>query len=125
MARRTTADPAQARNRLLAALPPEELSRLRPSLSKTTLDFRKRLELPGKPPTHVYFPWSGVCSLTAAMKDGRIIEVATIGNEGVVGMSAYFGSQLPDALTVVQVPGAGADTMRVGTFTAEMERRGP
>jgi CRP-like cAMP-binding protein len=125
MARRTLPEQADAQNRLLAALPAGELSRLRPSLTTTTLEFRRRLEVPGKPPTHVYFPWSGVCSLTAAMEDGRIIEVATIGNEGVVGMFAYFGSQLPDALTVVQVPGAGADAMRVRTFVAEMDRRGP
>jgi CRP-like cAMP-binding protein len=113
------------RNRLLAGLPPDELSRLGPSLDSTTLELGRRLEVPGRIPTHVYFPWSGVCSLTAAMEDGHVVEVATIGNEGVVGMSAYFGSQLADTLTIVQVPGAGADAMKVGTFRAEMERRGP
>jgi len=57
------------------------------------------------------------------MLDGRVVEVGTIGNEGVVGMSAYFGSHLDDLETVVQVAGSGATTMRVGTFVAERERR--
>jgi CRP-like cAMP-binding protein len=111
-------------NRLLAALPPEESRRLRPSLSAITLEQHKILEAVGTPATHVVFPWSGVCSLTATMKDGRMVEVGTIGNEGVVGMAAYFGGQLPEATTVVQVPGAGADALPIGTFIEEMERAG-
>jgi CRP-like cAMP-binding protein len=83
------------------------------------------LETPDRPTDRVYFPWDGVCSFTASMKDGSTVEVATIGNEGVVGMSVYFGGQVPSVETVVQVPGDGATMMRAGTFTAEMERRGP
>ena len=113
------------RNRLLAALPPDELTRLLPHLTETTLEHHKILESPETPPTHVYFPWSGVCSLTTLMQDGRIVEVGTIGNEGMVGMSVYFGGLLPEALTVVQVPGAGAHVMRAGLFAAEMVRAGP
>jgi CRP-like cAMP-binding protein len=112
------------RNRLLSALPPEEYDRISPMLAETTLEQHKRLEEPGTKPTHVYFPWSGVCSLTVTMSTGAMCEVATIGNEGMVGMGAYIGAQVPDALTVVQVPGDGAHTMRVGSFVAEMEREG-
>ncbi len=117
--------PTSSRNRLLSALPPDEYRRLSPMLSETTLEQHKRLEEPGVHPTHVYFPWSGVCSLTVTMSTGAMCEVATIGNEGMVGMSAYIGAQIPDALTVVQVPGDGAHTMRIGSFIAEMEREGP
>jgi CRP-like cAMP-binding protein len=116
---------ATSRNRLLSALPPDEFRRLAPMLEETTLELHRQLEEPGVLPTHVVFPWSGVCSFTVTMADGRMVEVGTIGNEGMVGMSAYFGSQMPDALTVVQVPGDGAHTMRVGSFLAEMEREGP
>jgi CRP-like cAMP-binding protein len=111
-------------NRLLGALAPDEYRRLRPLLSETGLEQHKRLQEPGVPASHVYFPWSGVCSLTATMRDGRMVEVATIGNEGLVGMSAYFGGYLPEAATIVQVPGAGAHVMRVGSFLAEMQREG-
>lgn len=113
------------RNRLLAALPPDELERLRPELSETGLDHYRKLELPGAPATHVYFPWGGVCSMTTVMRDGRMVEVGTIGNEGMVGMSVYFGGMLTEVLTVVQIPGPGAHVMRAGRFAAEMERRGP
>jgi CRP-like cAMP-binding protein len=122
---RSKAAAATSRNRLLSALPPEEFRRLAPMLEETTLELHRHLEEPGVLPTHVVFPWSGVCSFTVTMADGRMVEVGTIGNEGMVGMSAYFGSQLPDALTVVQVPGEGAHVMRVGSFLAEMEREGP
>jgi CRP-like cAMP-binding protein len=117
--------PLPIRNRLLAALPPDELTRLLPHLSETTLERHKILESPDTPATHVYFPWSGVCSLTTLMRDGRMIEVGTIGNEGMVGMSVYFGGLLPGPLTVVQVPGTGAHVMRAGLFAAEMGRSGP
>jgi CRP-like cAMP-binding protein len=76
------------------------------------------------PIERVYFPWDGVCSFTTTMRDGRTVEVGTIGNEGVVGISAYFGGGLPDTETIVQVPGEGAAMMRAGTFVSEMERRG-
>jgi len=112
------------RNRLLAALPPEEYARLLPHLSETTLEQHKVLERPDTPTSHVYFPWSGVCSLTTTMSDGRMVEVGTIGNEGLVGISVYLGGLLPGVLTVVQVSGAGAHSMRAGTFTAEMMRQG-
>jgi CRP-like cAMP-binding protein len=113
------------RNRLLGALPPDELARLTPNLSETTLELHRKLEVPDTPATHVYFPWGGVCSLTTVLRDGRLVEVGTIGNEGMVGMSAYFGGLLPEALTVVQIEGPGAHSMRTGLFTAEMARQGP
>ena len=113
------------RNRLLAALPGEEVARLQPSLVETTLEQHRKLEVPATPLTHVFFPWGGVCSLTTVMRDGRSVEVGTIGNEGMVGMSVYFGGLLPDAMTVVQVGGPGAHVMRAGVFTAEMAREGP
>ena len=114
----------EERNRLLNALPPDEYERVRPQLTETTLELHKCLEEPGTTSSYVHFPWSGVCSLTATMRDGRMVEVGTIGNEGVVGMSGYFGGQLPDVMTVVQVPGSGAHVMRRGVFLAEMDRAG-
>jgi CRP-like cAMP-binding protein len=116
--------PPQSRNRLLAALPPDEFRRLRPALTVTSLEQHKLLEDGDEAAARVLFPWSGVCSLTVQMTDGRMVEVGTIGNEGIVGMSVYFGGRLPETKTVVQVPGDGADGMRAGTFVAEMDRGG-
>jgi CRP-like cAMP-binding protein len=114
------------RNRLLAALPPDELARLAPLLTDTgRLAQSTVLEPRHDLPTFVYFPWSGVCSLTSVMLDGSVVEVGTIGNEGVTGMSAYFGAAMTDLETVVQVECAGASRMRIGSFSSEMDRRGP
>jgi CRP-like cAMP-binding protein len=120
------ADDRHLNNRLLAALSSDELERLRPLLTTTQpLAHGLVMEVRHRAATHVYFPWSGVCSLTTVMLDGALVEVGTIGNEGLVGMSVYFGGQPTDLETVVQVEGAGASVMRAGTFVAEMERRGP
>jgi hypothetical protein len=40
---------------------------------------------------HVYFPCAGALSLTKTMEDGGTAEVATIGNEGMIGASVFFG----------------------------------
>jgi CRP-like cAMP-binding protein len=114
----------QTTNRLLAALPAHDFQRLEPELTSIPLPQHTLLETPDRPTERVYFPWDGVCSFTVLMQDGATVEVATIGNEGLVGMSVYFGGQIPGVQTIVQVPGAGATAMRAGTFSAEMDRRG-
>ena len=117
--------PNLARNRLLASLPGDEATRLVPHLTAISLEQHRKLELPNQLATHVYFPWGGVCSLTTVMRNGQSVEVGTIGNEGMVGMSVYFGGLLPELLTLVQVGGPGAFAMRAGLFRAEMARQGP
>ena len=41
----------------------------------------------------VVFPVSGVCSLLAVTSDERIVEVATIGNEGFVGLPVFLAKE--------------------------------
>jgi CRP-like cAMP-binding protein len=112
------------RNRLLAALPSDEFARLSPYLGSTPLEQGKVLEAPGERALHIYFPWDGVCSLTTTMRDGRSVEVGTIGSEGLVGLSALYGAAFEALETVVQVPGAGATTLRVDRFMAELAAGG-
>jgi hypothetical protein len=38
----------------------------------------------------VYFPGGGFCSVLTVLEDGTMVEVATIGREGVVGVAAVF-----------------------------------
>ena len=54
--------------------------------SSLTLDARTVLFEAGKPIDAVYFPTDGVISLVTPLQDGAIVEVATIGNEGIVGV---------------------------------------
>jgi CRP-like cAMP-binding protein len=42
----------------------------------------------------VYFPLNGVVSLVTPLEDGAIVEVATVGNEGIVGVPLVQGGSL-------------------------------
>jgi CRP-like cAMP-binding protein len=53
---------------------------------------------------HVYFPHSGMLSLLVVMRDGKGIEIATVGREGVVGAVAGLGLYRSSVRVVVQLP---------------------
>ena len=94
-------------NRILNALPPEEYERLLPALSAVSLEMKRRLFEPGTAIDTIYFPVGAVVSLLTTMDDGSAVEVATIGNEGIVGVPVFLGAQAMGArdLYQVQVPG--------------------
>jgi CRP-like cAMP-binding protein len=108
-------------NRILAALPPDVLRRLAPSLTETPLIFRERLTRSNEAITQVCFPDSGVCSVLSVMESGRTAEVSTIGNEGVTGLSVYFGDASEPVELMVQVPGVGR-LLPVDVFRRELAR---
>ena len=101
------ADPYEmpGQNRLLEMLPEEYLERLRPHLELVTLDLRQNLYKPNEPIADVYFPISGVCSLVINMDDGAIVEVATVGNEGMVGLPVFLGAGMIPGEAFAQVAG--------------------
>jgi CRP-like cAMP-binding protein len=79
----------------------------------------------GEPVEHVYFPGSGFCSVLTPMADGTMVEVATIGREGMVGMSAVVNGRARDlSTTMVQAEGNLCYRLSAEAFDAEMERRG-
>ena len=45
----------------------------------------------------VFFPNGGLASITTVMRDGAMVEIATIGDEGMVGMNAFFGTAMMSA----------------------------
>ncbi|MEO8258727.1 MAG: Crp/Fnr family transcriptional regulator [Acidobacteriota bacterium] len=113
------------RNRLLAALPEVERQRIEPLLDVIPLRLRETLHKPGESPSHVYFPGGGFCSVVAVLEDGRMIEVATIGREGMVGIAAVLGGRSPSS-SAAMVQGA-ADIcyrMTVDALKSELDRRG-
>jgi CRP-like cAMP-binding protein len=112
-------------NKLLAALPDADYQRLLPSLSAVPLTFKKVLHKDGGKIDTIYFPTGGVCSVTNVMSDGRMVEVATIGNEGMVGMTAFLGGDVATGEAFVQVADGDAQSMSIDTFRNELDRRGP
>ncbi len=98
---------APACNRLLAALPPAEYARLSPHLETVALTLAQTLYAPDEPIAHVYFPTEGVVSLLQYDVDGTPVEVATVGNEGMVGLPVFLGLESTPGRAMVQVVGAG------------------
>ncbi len=109
-------------NRLLGLLPEHELARLKSQMTLVPLTRKHILHRAGEPIREIYFPNDGVCSMTTVMRDGRMVEVATIGNEGVVGIGAIFGRETANGESLVQVPGTDAWALSVSTFRAEVEQ---
>ena len=92
------------RNRLLAVLPPEEIERLMPSLESVPLLTGMPIYEPNAPITHVYFPISGIVSLTSDMREGTV-EVGTVGREGMTGLPLVLRARTMPTRAFVQVPG--------------------
>jgi CRP-like cAMP-binding protein len=109
------------RNRLLAALPSEDLARLWPQLEAVPLPLRKVLSAPGKPITAVYFPETGYVSMLAYLAKGDVIEVGVVGNEGIVGLPVLLGDDNDDCEAMVQNPGT-ALRMDAAALRAELDR---
>ena len=113
-----------ARNRLLAALPAEEYERLLPRMETVPMSFSQSIYEPGEPIADVYFPLSGVMCLLTLLADGRAVEVATIGNEGMVGLPVFLGADTAFARAIAQVPGQ-AMRMAAEEFRAAISHGGP
>src|ERR1700726_4918038 len=73
-------------NRILTALPSSEREQLFGLVRNVPLPVKTILFEPGAPIDALYFPIDGVISLVTPLLDGAIVEVATIGNEGIVGV---------------------------------------
>jgi CRP-like cAMP-binding protein len=106
-------DPRTARgNTVLAGLDEPALAPLLADLDETPLPAGQVLHEPGQPIRTVYFPLLGVVSVLADLGEDQVVEAATIGREGMVGISVYLGADAPTERAMVQMPGR-ALTMNV------------
>jgi CRP-like cAMP-binding protein len=94
-------------NRILAALPRDELERILPDLQLKSLPLREILQARDVPIENAVFPLSGVASMISMGDSGGSIEVATIGCEGMVGLPLLLGGQSGPGEVFMQVPGDG------------------
>jgi CRP-like cAMP-binding protein len=109
------------RNRVLAALPPPALARLRPRLEPVELEPRQILYRPQVPIRTVYFLESGIVSLVARLERGGAIEIGIIGREGMVGLTLALGAVSSPDEALVQVK---CRALRLGAeeFRQELDR---
>ncbi len=94
-------------NELLASLPPEEWERWLPALEWTDMPLGQVLYESGDTQSHVYFPTTAIVSLLYGMESGASVEIAVVGNEGVVGISLFMGGETTPSRAVVQSAGQG------------------
>jgi len=59
------------------------------------------------------------------MQNGAMVEIATVGDEGVLRINALFGVDLFGTEAMMQVPDTNAEVLPVAIFKRELERRGP
>jgi hypothetical protein len=77
------------KNHLLRALPDDAFKRLLPDLKTIKTTAKQVFHKHGQPVVQVYFPNGGVISVTAVLADGTMIETATVGHEGMVGIEVF------------------------------------
>jgi CRP-like cAMP-binding protein len=112
-------------NQLLAALPPADYARVARTLERIPLKLKAPIHKPDEAIEYVYFPGGGFCSVLTVLKDGSMVEVATIGREGMVGISAMMNGHNPSpSLAMVQGETDACYRMPVDVFHREMDGRG-
>jgi CRP-like cAMP-binding protein len=94
-------------NRLLARLSAEDLQRIQPDLQPVKWEQGQILYEADRPVEFVYFVDQGMISVVSIMEDGASIEVATVGNEGLIGWPAVLGAASMPYRYNVQVEGRG------------------
>ncbi len=111
-------------NRLLACLPKSDHKKLVPELELVSLKARDTAYEHGKAITHLYFPVNSVISIVAPTRQGRDVEIATIGNEGMVGLPIFLGAGSTPGTAYAQVPG---DSFRIkaGAFWEQARQSDP
>ena len=92
-------------NQLLAALPPEEFERVAPHLVDLDLPLGRVLVNPGDIIREVYFPTTAIVSLMNVMRDGKKVEVAVVGHEGMIGIRMFFDDDEAFAHAICETPG--------------------
>ena len=81
------------RNQLLRALQPEDREYLIPHLHQVTFSLGQVVWEPGDKLTTAYFPIGSLVSLLCTMENGTTAEMGLIGDDGMLGLSIFLGSE--------------------------------
>lgn len=92
-------------NKVLNSLNAGDFLRLQPHLEPVSLVQGESLYQPEDRIRYVYFPESAVISNLQMLEDGRTIEIAMTGREGVTGLPSVFSSQTAANWTEVAAAG--------------------
>ena len=111
-------------NRILAALPRADYDRLLPHVRMTTVTTGDTLQAHRVRIKDVYFPNGGVFSVTNEMQNGGLVEVATVGREGMLGIGVFFGDRAGMGRTFQLVADGPLPAMTAARFAQETTSAG-
>lgn len=111
-------------NGLLASLSNEDRGRLARDLQAMAIRPGDVLQRQGEPAERIYFLSSGLCSIRREAASGQTVEVASVGREGLVGISAALGNGAENCTHATIIVGGVVNWIGVAAFRREMNRRG-
>jgi len=109
-----------SRNKILAALPPDEFGRMEAKLKPVRLELGETVYMPEQKMEYVYFITRGVVSLLAALENGATVEAGVIGPEGMVGIPVVLGADSTPNQALVQGEG---EALRMSSNDVRIEFR--
>ena len=124
-ASRLLPDGSPLKNKLLAKLPAELYARVAKDLTIVDVVLGAALFESGVVSRQVYFPNGGVYSVTNQMRDGELVEVATVGIEGMLGVGVFLGDAVGTGRTLQQVPDGRLPAMSAARFMHYTSEPGP
>lgn len=92
-------------NHLLNALPISDYERIKPKLEIVTLNMGDVLYESGDQMRHAYFPTTAIMSLLYILEDGSSVEIAVVGNEGMLGIALFMGGHTTPSRAIVRCKG--------------------
>lgn len=111
----------KTRNELLQDLPEQLRTALSSSSRRVEFEEGQTLARPGKPLENVYFVSSGLVSIVGGEEGESQVEVAPVGREGLVGISAILGhsSANRSAVAISHCVAQAVDRTMMGTLLDE------
>jgi CRP-like cAMP-binding protein len=105
--RKTPGPPPVAENRLLVSLSKRRYRGLFSALKPAAFSLGQVLYEPGDPVRYAVFPSTAMLSVVAAREDdGRSVEIAVVGSDGMLGLPAFLGHPTTPYQIITQLPGA-------------------
>jgi CRP-like cAMP-binding protein len=96
---------SRGQNYLLSELYAVEFDRLTPFLEPILLTRGDILYHAETEMRFAYFPTTAIVSIDSTLADGSTVELASIGNEGLVGLPIYLGGATSSTRAVVRITG--------------------
>ncbi len=97
--------PGPKQNQLISALTGVEYECLSPHLEQVSMPLGQMLYKPGGGLSYAYFPTTAIISLHYVTTSGASAETASVGNEGMAGVTLFMGGDILPGFATVLIAG--------------------